>query len=64
MPNVRLPGVGSVPRGGVIIGALVGVGGLAYLWYKHKQAAATPATPASGQYGYGYGGYGYRGYRR
>lgn len=60
MPDVHIPGIGNVPRGGVIVGAVVGVVGAFYLYEKHKNSAAsTTATPGSYGYGYGYGGYGY-----
>lgn len=63
MPDVHVPGIGNVPRGGLIAGVLVGVGGGLYLWYKHKENAATAtAAPASGTSAYGYGAYGYGGY--
>lgn len=62
MPDIHVPGIGNVPRGGVIAGAVIGVGGALFLWYRHKTAAATSTAPAS-SYGYGsnygYGGYGY-----
>jgi PASTA domain len=60
MPEI----LGKNIKGGYIIGGIVGIGGLAYFWYKHKETAAAAATPAasasSGVYGYGYGGYGYQ----
>lgn len=63
MPDVHVPGIGNVPRGGLIAGMVLGVGGGLYLWYKHKEnASATTTTPNTGYgYGnqYGYGGYGY-----
>ncbi len=65
MPKtVHVPGLGNVPRGGLIIGIVAGVGGGVYIWWRHKNAAATPASSASSSsYGYGsnfgYGGYGY-----
>jgi PASTA domain len=68
MPDIHIPGIGNVPRGGLIAGMVVGVGGGLYLWYKHKESASTTTAPATGTsaygyggsaYGYGYGGYGY-----
>jgi hypothetical protein len=70
MPDVNIPGVGSVPKGGVVLGAIAGLGGTAYVWYKHKKdaesatsdsnaATASGTGGASYAYGYGYGGYGY-----
>lgn len=63
MPDVHIPGVGNVPRGGVIAGGIVAVVVTFYLYEKHKNSAATASTTstAPGQYGYGYGygGYGY-----
>jgi PASTA domain len=64
MVDVHVPGLGNVPRGGLIAGVLVGVGGGLYLWYKHKENAASASTAntspgATNAYGYGYGGYGY-----
>lgn len=60
MPDVHIPGIGNVPRGGVIAGAVVGIVGAFYLYEKHKSSAAsTVSTPGQYGYGYGYGGYGY-----
>jgi hypothetical protein len=60
MADIKLPGVGEVPRGGVIAGGIIAIGAGIYLYIKHKDAAAAPAVPAAG-YGYGYQaqGYGY-----
>lgn len=58
MVDVKLPGIGEVPRGGVIAGVLLGGGVGVYLYMKHKSSAAT--APAATAAGYGYGtGYGY-----
>jgi hypothetical protein len=64
MPTkVHIPGLGDVPRGGLIAGIVVGIGGGIYLYIKHKNsAAATPAAGAAAAFGYGYGGFGYGGY--
>jgi len=63
MPDVKIPLIGNVPRGGVIVGGIAGAGVLGYIWWKKKTAAATTTqTPYAygygtpdGYYGYGYG---------
>lgn len=64
MPDVHVPGLGNVPRGGLIAGIVIGIGGGLYIYIKHKENASTAtATPATGTSAYGYGGnYGYGGY--
>lgn len=63
MPDVHVPGIGNVPRGGLIAGVIVGIGGGLYLYIKHKEKASASTTATSGAYGYGYGSsYGYGGY--
>jgi hypothetical protein len=61
MPKtVHVPGLGNVPRGGLIAGIAVGIGGGLYIWWRHKNASPTPTSAATGfGYGYGYGEYGY-----
>ena len=62
MPNtVHVPGLGNVPRSGLIIGIIAGVGGGVYIWWRHKNQAASAAPAAASAFGYGYG-YGYGGY--
>lgn len=58
MPDVKVPVLGNVPKGGLIAGALaaVAVGGYV-LWRHNKTAAANVAGTAS--YGYGTSAYGY-----
>jgi hypothetical protein len=63
MPDVHLPIFGNVPRGGVIAGAVVGIGGIAYFYIKHKAASSNTTTASNTASGFGYGynasGYGY-----
>ena len=59
MPDtVKLPGLGNVPKGGVVAGALAAVAVGGYVWYKHSLKAKTASTGAS-SYGYGTSAYGY-----
>lgn len=63
MPSVHVPGIGNVPRGGLIAGVIVGVGGGLYLYVKHKDSkSSTASTASTAAYGYGYGAYGYGSY--
>lgn len=63
MPDVKVPLLGNVPRGGLFAGGLAAVGTAGYLWYKHMKgqqiaAAAATSTPPAAGYGYG-ASYGY-----
>jgi PASTA domain len=64
MPDVHVPGMGNVPRKGLIAGLIVGAVGIGYFYIKHKESAstATASTASPNAYGYGYGGYGYGSY--
>lgn len=63
MPDVKVPLLGNVPRGGLFAGGLAAVGTAGYLYYKHvkgQQVAASAATATPPAAGYGYGSaYGY-----
>jgi hypothetical protein len=63
MPDVHVPGMGNVPRKGLIAGLIVGVAGIGYFYIKHKEnstsTTASTTAPSTYGYGYGYGGYGY-----
>lgn len=66
MPDIHVPGIGNVPRAGLIGGVVIGGGVGIYLWYRHKESASSTPAAAAGSsaaygygYGYGYGGYGY-----
>jgi hypothetical protein len=59
MPDtVKLPGLGNVPKGGVIAGALAAVAVGGYALYRHNLASKTP-TSSTASYGYGTSAYGY-----
>jgi hypothetical protein len=63
MPDVHVPGIGNVPRAGVIAGVVIGGAGGLYLYVKHKDSkASTASTASTAAYGYGYGAYGYGSY--
>lgn len=62
--TVHIPGMGNVPKKGVVIGGVLASGVGIYIYFKHKNSAAATTTPAattgtgSGYgYGYGYGSY-------
>lgn len=53
-PGMKNPFKGSNKTTWIIAG-LAGTGALVYVWWRHKQAAAVPATAGAYGYGYGYG---------
>jgi PASTA domain len=63
MPDVKVPLLGNVPKGGLFAGGLAVAGTAGYLWYKHMKgqqvaSAAASVTPPAAGYGYG-SAYGY-----